>query len=83
MNHNIILRTWFATTMIDSEKSLEEILNALFEKVDDLDELKDKEELERLKSEPGFRRLVEVLLEEGQRRDKEVKSEKSFTKNQQ
>ena len=46
--------------MIGSEKSLEEILNALFEKAGNLDELKNKEELKRLKSEPGFRRLVEV-----------------------
>lgn len=57
--------------MIDSEKSLEEILNALFEKVDNLDELKNKEELERLKSEPRFRRLVDVLLDEGRKADAE------------
>jgi len=57
--------------MIDSEKSLKEILNDLLEKSGNLDGPEDKKELERLKSEPEFRRLVEVLLEEGQRRDKE------------
>lgn len=43
--------------MIDSEKSLEEILNAMFEKAGNFDGTEDKKELERLKSEPGFRRF--------------------------
>ncbi len=53
------------------EKNLEEILNALFEKVDSPGGLKDKKELERLRSQPKFQRLVEVLSEEGRRSDKE------------
>jgi len=61
--------------MTNPEKSLEEILNALFEKVGNLDSPKEKKELERLKSEPRFERLVEVLLEEGQRKDRGRRSE--------
>lgn len=52
-----------------SEMTLEEILNALYQKAADIAEGDEAAELERLSSRPEFRKVIEVLLTEGKRSD--------------
>ena len=57
--------------MPKSKMTMEEILEALYQKAGELAEEEDVTELERLATKPEFRKVIEVLLEEGRRSDQE------------
>lgn len=57
--------------MPKNKMTLEEILEALYQKTGELAEGEDVVELEKLATRPEFRRVIEVLLDEGRRSDQE------------
>jgi len=54
-----------------SKMTMEEILEALYQKAGELAEEEDAAELEQLATRPEFRKVIEVLLEEGRGNDQE------------
>ena len=56
--------------MPKSKMTMEEILDALYQKAAGIAEGDEAAELEKLSSRPEFRRVIEVLLEEGRRSDR-------------
>lgn len=57
--------------MPKTKMTMKEILEALYQKAGELAEEEDVAELEQLATRPEFRKVIEVLLEEGRRNDQE------------